>query len=100
MNLAQAALNLGFMISFSGIATFKSATELRTVIEQVPLDRILVETDCPYLTPVPFRGKRNEPAYVVEVARCVAGVRQLELATLAAITTKTFSRLFDLELSQ
>jgi TatD DNase family protein len=100
MNLAQAALDLGFMISFSGIATFKSATELRTVIEQVPLDRILVETDCPYLTPVPFRGKRNEPAYVVEVARCVAGVRQLELATLAAITTKTFSRLFDLELSQ
>ncbi|HKN84292.1 MAG TPA: TatD family hydrolase, partial [Pyrinomonadaceae bacterium] len=64
LELAQRALELGFMISFSGILTFKKADDLRVVAKQVPLDRLLIETDCPYLTPVPYRGKRNEPAYV------------------------------------
>ena len=68
MDLAQRAIEIGFMISFSGIITFKKADELREVAKQVPLDRLLIETDCPYLSPIPYRGKRNEPAYVVEVA--------------------------------
>src|SRR6185436_15713464 len=70
-DLARRALEVGFMISFSGIVTFKKADELRNIARLVPLDRLLIETDCPYLTPVPYRGKRNEPAYVVEVARCL-----------------------------
>ena len=70
--LAQQAIDLGFYISFSGIVTFKKAEELRTIAKQVPLDKLLIETDCPFLAPVPYRGKRNEPAYVVEVARCLA----------------------------
>ena len=68
LGLAQQALELGFLISFSGILTFKKADDLRSIAEQVPLDRLLIETDCPYLTPVPFRGRRNEPAHVAEVA--------------------------------
>ncbi len=71
------------MISFSGIVTFKKAEELRDVAQQVPLDRLLIETDCPYLTPIPYRGKRNEPAYVVEVARCLAGIHGVELEEMA-----------------
>ena len=70
--LAEKAIELGFSISFSGIVTFKKAEELRAVAKRVPLDRLLIETDCPYLAPIPYRGKRNEPAYVVEVARCLA----------------------------
>src|SRR6267143_454403 len=77
--LAQQAIELGFSISFSGIVTFKKAEDLRTIAAQVPLDRLLIETDCPFLAPVPFRGKRNEPAYVVEVARCLAGIHGLSL---------------------
>ena len=96
--LAQQAVDLGFSISFSGIVTFKKAEELREVAKLVPLDRLLIETDCPYLTPIPFRGKRNEPAYVVEVARCLAGLRGLEIEELAEITTNNFRRMFNLEL--
>jgi TatD DNase family protein len=70
--LAQAALELGFFISFSGVLTFKNADPLRAVARQVPRDRVLVETDCPYLTPVPYRGKRNEPAFIVETARTLS----------------------------
>ena len=95
--LAAKAIELGFSISFSGIVTFKKAEDLRAVVKQVPLDRLLVETDCPYLTPIPFRGKRNEPAYVVEVARCLAELRGLELEDLAKITTNNFSKMFKLE---
>ncbi len=95
--LAARSLDLGFYISFSGIVTFKSATELRKIAAQVPLDRLLVETDCPYLTPVPFRGRRNEPAYVLEVAACLAEVRGIDLQTLEKATTENFARLFEVE---
>ncbi|HWN11837.1 MAG TPA: TatD family hydrolase [Pyrinomonadaceae bacterium] len=94
--LAEQAIDAGFSISFSGIVTFKKAEELRAVAKQVPLDRLLIETDCPYLAPIPFRGKRNEPAYVVEVARCLAELRGLEIEELARITTNNFARMFNL----
>jgi TatD DNase family protein len=96
--LAGKAIELGFSISFSGIVTFKKAEDLRSIAKQVPLDRLLIETDCPYLTPIPFRGKRNEPAYVVEVARCLADLHGLELAEIAKITTNNFGRMFKLPL--
>ena len=90
--LAEEALALDFMISFSGIVTFRKAEELREVAKQVPLDRLLVETDCPFLAPVPYRGKRNEPAYVVEVARSIAELRGVELDEIARVTTENFER--------
>ena len=96
-DLAKRALEIGFMISFSGIVTFKTAEELRNVARQVPLDRLLIETDCPYLTPVPHRGKRNEPAYVVEVGRCLAGLHGLKIEELAHITAENFMRFFSLQ---
>ena len=96
-DLARRALEVGFMISFSGIVTFKKADELRNIARLVPLDRLLIETDCPYLTPVPYRGKRNEPAYVVEVARCLAGLHGLEIEQLARVTTENFMRFFSLQ---
>ena len=94
MALAQQALELGFMISFSGILTFKKAEELREVAKQVPLNRLLIETDCPYLTPIPYRGKRNEPAYVVEVARCLAGIHGVEIEEIGRITSENFTSFF------
>ena len=94
MALAQQALELGFMISFSGIVTFKKAEELREVAKQVPLNRLLIETDCPYLTPIPYRGKRNEPAYVVEVARCLAGIHGVEIEEIGRITSENFTSFF------
>jgi len=94
--LAQRAVELGFMISFSGIVTFKKADELRAVAKQVPLDRLLIETDCPYLTPIPYRGKRNEPAYVVEVARCLATLHDMNVEEMARITSENFNRFFGL----
>ena len=96
-DLARRAIGLGFMISFSGIVTFKKAEDLRNIARQVPLDHLLIETDCPYLTPVPHRGKRNEPAYVVEVARCLAGLHGLEIEELAHVTTENFMRFFSLQ---
>ena len=96
MDLAQRAVEIGFMISFSGIVTFKKADELRAIAKQVPLDRLLIETDCPYLTPIPYRGKRNEPAYVVEVARCLAGLHDMNVEEMARITTANFNRFFGL----
>jgi len=94
--LAQRAIEIGFMISFSGIVTFKKADELRAVAKQVPLDRLLIETDCPYLTPIPYRGKRNEPAYVVEVARCLATLHDMNIEDMARITSENFNRFFGL----
>jgi TatD DNase family protein len=94
--MAQAAIELGFYISFSGIVTFKSAAELREVAKQVPLDRILVETDSPWLAPVPHRGKQNEPQYVREVAQCIAELRGISFEALAEITTQNFHRLFNI----
>jgi TatD DNase family protein len=95
-DLARRGVELGFMISFSGIVTFKKAEELRETARQVPLDRLLIETDCPFLAPPPHRGKRNEPAYVVEVARCLAGLHGLEVEELAQITAENFMRFFSL----
>ena len=92
--IARAALDLNFHISFSGIVTFKTAEALRDVARQVPDDRILIETDSPYLAPVPYRGKTNEPSYVRHVAECLASVRAQPLATLAARTTRNFFDLF------
>jgi len=92
--MAEAAIALGFYISFSGIVTFNSAADLREVVKKVPLDRLLVETDSPWLAPVPHRGKQNEPQYVREVAECVAGLHQISLQALAEITTQNFHRLF------
>ncbi len=92
---AKAALDEGFYISFSGIVTFKSAQTVRDVAKKVPLDRILVETDAPYLAPVPFRGKTNEPAYVKHTAECLAEIRQMDLDSFADLTTENFFRLFD-----
>ena len=93
-DLAQRAIELGFMISFSGIVTFKKADELRAVAREVPLDRLLIETDCPYLTPIPYRGKRNEPAYVVEVARCLAGLHGVDIEEMGRLTSGNFRRFF------
>lgn len=95
-NLAQRAIELGFMISFSGIVTFKKADELRAIAKEVPLDRLLIETDCPYLSPIPHRGKRNEPAYVVEVARCLAGIHGVEIEEVGRVTSENFKRFFRL----
>jgi TatD DNase family protein len=94
LEVARAAVGLGFHVSFSGIVTFKNAASLREVAKALPLDRILVETDCPYLAPVPHRGKVNEPAYVRYVAETVAAIRGLTLEALAEATTANFFRLF------
>lgn len=92
--LAQQALDLGYYISFSGILTFKNAEELREVARFVPLDRILVETDSPYLAPLPHRGKRNEPAYTYYTAERLAEVKGLPLEEIAQATTQNFFTLF------
>lgn len=91
---ARAAIELGFCISFSGIVTFRNAAALREVARQVPDDALLVETDSPYLAPVPYRGRTNEPAYVRHVAECLAEVRGNSLEHIAAVTTANFERLF------
>jgi TatD DNase family protein len=96
LELAQAALDLGFMISFSGILTFKTADDLREVAQHVPLARMLIETDCPYLSPIPYRGKRNEPAYVIEVARTLGELYDVELEAMAYLTSDNFRRFFGL----
>ncbi|CAI09204.1 Mg-dependent DNase [Aromatoleum aromaticum EbN1] len=92
--VAEAALDLGFYISFSGIVTFRNATELKAVAQYVPLDRLLIETDAPYLAPVPHRGKTNEPAWVVHVAEEIARLRNEPLERIAVATTENFFRLF------
>ena len=92
--LAEAAVAMGGHVSFSGILTFPKSHELREIARDLPADRLLVETDAPYLAPVPFRGKRNEPAYVTHTARVLAEVRGLEPAALADLTTTNFRRLF------
>lgn len=92
--MAEAALELGFYISISGIVTFRNADALRNVARRVPLERLLVETDSPYLAPVPMRGKENQPAFVKHVAECVAKERGISVEALAAATTENFFRLF------
>ena len=93
-DLAQAALGLGFYLSISGIATFRSAADLRAIFAEAPLDRLLVETDSPYLAPVPHRGKRNEPAFTADTARTGAEIFGLSEQAFAAQTTANFDRLF------
>ncbi|MBZ9613708.1 TatD family hydrolase [Rheinheimera maricola] len=95
-DMAKAALDLGFYISISGIMTFRNADELRSVVQKLPLDRLLIETDSPYLAPVPYRGKTNQPAYVTAVAEAVAAVKQVSVSQLAEITTENFYNLFRL----
>ncbi|MDX6405967.1 MAG: TatD DNase family protein [Blastocatellia bacterium] len=97
--LALAAIELGFFISFAGNLTFKKAEGLRDIARQLPLGRLMIETDCPYLTPVPFRGKRNEPARVVETARCLATLHSKELEEIGRITSENFANLFGVTLS-
>jgi TatD DNase family protein len=92
--LADAALKMGLYISVSGIATFKNSSPLREVISTVPLDRLLVETDAPFLAPLPHRGKTNEPAFVVHTARLLAELKGVSESELAAATTENFFRLF------
>lgn len=92
--VASAALDLGFYLSFSGIVTFKSASALKDVARKVPLDRLLIETDSPYLAPVPYRGKTNEPAYVRQVAAQIAELRGLSLEAVAEASTNNFFTLF------
>jgi TatD DNase family protein len=94
--MAKEALELDFYISFSGILTFKSAESLRMTAKKLPLDRILIETDCPWLAPVPYRGKENQPAYVVEVAQMLAELHDTSVEEIARLTTENFYRRFPL----
>ncbi len=94
-DVAHQALDLGFHISFSGIVTFKNAVEIKAVAKTVPIDRLLVETDSPYLAPVPYRGKTNQPAYVYHVAEEIARLREIPLESLMVATTTNFFKLFN-----
>lgn len=94
--MAKAAIDMGFYISISGIITFRNADELRDVVRQIPLDKLLVETDSPWLAPVPYRGKQNQPGYVLEVAEYVAQLKGVSFQELAEITTRNFYDLFPL----
>jgi TatD DNase family protein len=98
--MAEGVLELGFMVSFAGNVTFKKADDLRDVAKRIPLEHLLAETDCPYLTPVPFRGRRNEPARVREVTECLAGLHGVTTEELGRVTTENFSRFFELDLSE
>ena len=98
--MARDAIELGFFISFAGNLTFKKAEALRDVARKLPMDRLLIETDCPYLTPVPFRGRRNEPARVIETARCLAEIHGKELAEIGQVTSKNIARLFRVDCSE
>jgi len=94
LQMAREAIALGFYISFAGNLTFKKADNLREIARALPLDRLLVETDCPYLTPVPYRGKRNEPARVIETAKCLAVIHGRSLEEISRITGENFGTLF------
>ena len=94
LQMAEQAIELGFFVSFAGNLTFKKADDLRAIARQLPLERLLVETDCPYLTPVPFRGKRNEPARVVETAKFLAELKEVTLEEVGRVTSANFFRLF------
>lgn len=94
LQMAQEAMEMGFYISVSGIATFKSAKDLQAVIKEIPLDRLLVETDSPYLAPVPHRGEQNQPAYTRNVAEFVANLKGISIEELESVTTENFFKLF------
>lgn len=92
--LARVGVELGLMVSFSGILTFKNSEDIRAIAKTVPMDRLLVETDAPYLSPPPYRGKRNEPAYVAETAKVLADVKGVSADEMARVTTENFFRVF------
>jgi len=94
--LAECAIDLGFYISLSGIITFNKSTELRDIVKVLPLNKLLVETDAPYLAPEPYRGKCNEPSYVIHTAKILADLKGLDLDVIAEKTTQNFNRLFNL----
>ena len=94
--LAEEAINLGFYISLSGIITFDKSNELRNIVKDLPLDKLLVETDAPYLAPEPFRGKPNEPSYVIHTVKMLADLKQVDFQTIAEKTTENFNSLFGL----
>ena len=98
LETAKKAIDLNFYISFSGIVTFRNAKDLQDVARELPLDRLLVETDAPYLAPVPYRGKLNQPAYVRHVAEKIAELKDIEVPEVVSATTQNFARLFSLEL--
>jgi TatD DNase family protein len=98
-SMAEALMQIGFLISFAGNVTFKKADNLRDAARVVPMDKLLIETDCPFLTPVPFRGKRNEPAFVEHTARFLADFYDVEFDTLAEQTTRNFLDFFRLKLA-
>ena len=97
LEVARAAIDMGFYISFSGIVTFKSAVDLQETCKQVPIDRLLIETDSPYLAPIPYRGKTNEPAWVSKVAEFVANLKDIPLEKLALHTSNNFYQCFHLD---
>ena len=94
LEVAHAAIELGFHISFSGILTFKNATIIKEVAQKIPLEKILIETDSPYLAPTPYRGKTNQPAYVKHVAEEIARLRNISLEEVGEATSQNFKRLF------
>lgn len=96
LEMAQAAINMGIYISISGIVTFKTAKELQETVKAIPLEKLLIETDSPWLAPVPYRGKKNEPKHVVEVAKFIAQLKGISVEELAKHTTDNFYRLFSL----
>ena len=100
LDMAQKAIDQNFYISFSGIVTFKNALELQAVAKALPLERILIETDSPYLAPVPFRGKPNEPKYVPHVAKFLAELKGVSLEKIAEQTSENFKKLFFLNYSE
>ena len=95
--MAEAAIALGFYISISGIVTFKSAQALQEVVKKIPLEKLLIETDSPWLAPVPYRGKQNQPGYVREVGEFIAELKGVPVEELARITTDNFYRLFNIQ---
>ena len=94
-SFAEAVIERGFYVSFSGVVTFKKAEELRETARALPIDRILIETDSPFLAPVPYRGRRNEPAYVIEIARMIAELRNIKVEESGRNTSENFRRLFN-----
>ncbi|EKF75197.1 TatD family deoxyribonuclease [Alcanivorax hongdengensis A-11-3] len=95
LDMARQAMDMGFYISISGIVTFRNAEALRETVRELPLERLLIETDSPWLAPVPYRGKPNEPRYVAQVAECVASLKNVSVETLAAATAENFFTLFN-----
>ena len=99
LHFAKKALDLNFYISFSGIITFKNANDLRETVKKIPLNKILIETDSPYLAPVPYRGKTNEPSYVYNVAHMISELKNISIEEVAEITSNNFCDLFSLNKS-